>query len=155
MVAIATQTGARRSEILRSRREDVDFARGTITLREKKRTHKQAITFRRVELTPFLEKALKERFAESTSIYTIAQTVNQPVTGCAAHHQLKASLKNSQFSVIRGFHVFRHSFVSQLAAGGVDQRIIDEFTGHQSDEMRKRYRHLFPHVRKQAILAIT
>ena len=40
---------------------------------------------------------------------------------------------------------FRHSFASNLAAASVDQRIIDEWMGHQTEEqMRTRYRHLFP-----------
>jgi integrase len=33
---IAAYTGARRSEILRSRVDDIDFDAGTITIREKK-----------------------------------------------------------------------------------------------------------------------
>ncbi|MEZ6150377.1 MAG: hypothetical protein R3C09_09665 [Pirellulaceae bacterium] len=27
----------------------------------------------------------------------------------------------------------------------VDQRMIDAWVGHQTEEMRRRYRHLFPH----------
>lgn len=50
-----------------------------------------------------------------------------------------------------GFHTYRHSFASNLAAAGVDQRIIDEFMGHQTEAMRKRYRHLFPKHRRSAI----
>ena len=49
------------------------------------------------------------------------------------------------------FHVYRHSFVSNLAAAGVDQRVIDEWAGHSTDSMRKRYRHLFPASRRAAI----
>jgi integrase len=50
-----------------------------------------------------------------------------------------------------GFHTYRHSFASNLAAAGVDQRIIDEFMGHTTEAMRKRYRHLFPKDRRSAI----
>ena len=52
---------------------------------------------------------------------------------------------------IRGFHTFRHSFASNLAAKGIDQRVIDEWMGHQTEEMRKRYRHLFPDQQRKAI----
>jgi hypothetical protein len=38
-----------------------------------------------------------------------------------------------------------------LAAAGVDQRIIDEWMGHQTEEMRCRYRHLLPETKKTAI----
>jgi integrase len=33
----------------------------------------------------------------------------------------------------------------------VDQRIIDEWMGHQTEEMRKRYRHLLPDQQQMAI----
>jgi site-specific recombinase XerD len=35
--------------------------------------------------------------------------------------------------------MLRHSFISALASKGVDQRVIDEVVGHQSEEQRKRY----------------
>jgi integrase len=50
-----------------------------------------------------------------------------------------------------GFHTYRHSFASNLAALGVDQRVIDEWMGHTTEAMRKRYRHLFPKNRRSAI----
>ena len=52
--------------------------------------------------------------------------------------------------VLRGFHVFRHTFASLLAKGGVDQRVIDAFMGH-STEIRRRYQHLFPKERRSSI----
>ena len=44
-------TGIRRSEAIRSLRDDLDFRHGTILVREKKLSRTRAITFRRVELT--------------------------------------------------------------------------------------------------------
>ena len=44
-----------------------------------------------------------------------------------------------------------HSFASNCAAAGVDQRVIDEWMGHQTEEMVRRYRHLFPSQQRQAI----
>ena len=74
-----------------------------------------------------------------------------PVTKDEAHDHLKRTLSGSKWEVLRGYHVLRHSFISCLAAAGVDQRIIDEFVGHQTDEQRKRYRHLIPDVKQKAI----
>ena len=48
-------------------------------------------------------------------------------------------------------HTFRHSFASILAMKGVDQRIIDAMMGHQTEEMRARYQHLFPKAKQRAI----
>jgi integrase len=71
-----------------------------------------------------------------------------------AHDHFKRTLAGSKWGVLRGFHVLRHSFISCLAAAGVDQRIIDEFVGHQTDEQRRRYRHLVPDVKQKAIAAV-
>jgi integrase len=68
-----------------------------------------------------------------------------------AHCHFKRTLKGSKWERIKGFHTFRHSFASNLANGGVDQRIIDEWMGHQTEEMRRRYRHLFPEQQRKAI----
>ncbi len=35
-----------------------------------------------------------------------------------------------------------------------DQRIIDEFVGHQTDEQRRRYRHLIPDIKQKAITGV-
>ncbi|MGO9220307.1 MAG: tyrosine-type recombinase/integrase [Streptosporangiaceae bacterium] len=51
-------------------------------------------------------------------------------------------------------HVLRHSFISCLAAAGIDQRVIDDIVGHTSEEMRRRYRHLTPQVKSKAVLAV-
>jgi integrase len=71
-----------------------------------------------------------------------------------AHDHFKRTLAGSRWAVLRGFHVLRHTFISCLAAAGVDQRIIDEFVGHQTDEQRRRYRHLVPDVKQQAIAGV-
>jgi len=77
-----------------------------------------------------------------------------PVTRDEAHDHFKRTLAGSKWEVLKGYHVLRHSFISCLASAGVDQRIIDDFVGHQTDEQRKRYRHLVPDVKQKAITAV-
>ena len=55
---------------------------------------------------------------------------------------------------MKGWHCLRHSFISNLASQGIDQRIIDDFVGHTTEQMRRRYRHLFPDVKQAAIDAV-
>jgi integrase len=74
-----------------------------------------------------------------------------PVTKDEAHDHFKRTLSGGKWKILKGYHVLRHSFVSCLAAAGVDQRIIDEFVGHQTEEQRRRYRHLVPDVKQKAI----
>jgi len=67
-----------------------------------------------------------------------------PLTEDEFHRHFKQALKILGWEVGRGAHALRHSFISALASAGVEQRIIDEVVGHQSEEQRRRYRHLHP-----------
>jgi integrase len=61
------------------------------------------------------------------------------------------TLAGTKWEKLKGFHVLRHSFVSNCAAAGVDQRLLDSWVGHTTEEMRRRYRHLIPSIEQQAI----
>jgi integrase len=73
------------------------------------------------------------------------------VTRDECHDHFKRTLAGTRWEVLRGLHALRHSFISACASKGVDQRLIDEWVGHQTDEQRKRYRHLFPSVQRAAL----
>jgi integrase len=78
-----------------------------------------------------------------------------PLTPSECHHHVKRVLRQSdRWAIIRGLHVFLHSMISCLAAAGVDQRIIDDIVGHTTEEMRRRYRHLTPELKSQAVIAV-
>jgi integrase len=55
---------------------------------------------------------------------------------------------------VQGCHVLRHSFASNCAQKGADQRIIDAWMGHQTEAMRRRYSHLFPDQQQAAIHSV-
>ena len=81
--------------------------------------------------------------------------VPSPLTTSECHHHVKRVLRLSdRWAVVRGLHVLRHSMISCLAAAGVDQRIIDDIVGHTTEEMRRRYRHLTPQLKSQAVIAV-
>jgi integrase len=77
-----------------------------------------------------------------------------PLTEDEAHDHLKRTLAGSEWDVIRGYHVLRHSFISACASRGIDQRLIDEWVGHQTDEQRGRYRHLYPSVQAEELKSL-
>ena len=149
MIATAAYTGMRRGELIRSQIKDVDLESGIITIREKKRIRGQNST-RRVPICEALRRRLEPYLDRYSSIDTFALDC-RPLTRNQAHHYFKKSLDKSKWSVIRGWHCLRHSFISCLASKGVDQRILDDFVGHQTEAMRKRYRHLFPDTQKAAL----
>jgi integrase len=162
MIVFAAYTGARRSEMLRALASDVDLAGGTITIREKKRVVGKRST-RTAPITPKLAEVIREWLAvrpDNSSLFCQAEQVARSrtrrdgptaVTKDEAHDHFKRTVAGSKWSSLRGYHVLRHSFISALASEGVDQRVIDEIVGHQSEEQRKRYRHLYPKVMKDAI----
>jgi integrase len=162
MFVFAAHTGARRSEILNSRIDDFDFEAGTVLLREKKRSRKLGTTYRRVDLTPLLLQVMQHWFDyHPGGLYTIndARRLNsvngsahgEPLYAVAAQKYFRRVLKGTRFAKLRGFHIFRHSFASNLASLGVDQRIIDDMMGHCTEEMRHRYRHLLPSTKRAAV----
>ena len=162
MIVFAAHTGARRSELLRSRIDDFDFAARSVLVREKKRSHEKSLTYRRVPMTDLLLKTMTEWFDQHPGgPYTICADLparrgksresHAPLTRSEAHDHFKRTLRGSRWGKIRGFHVLRHSFCSNLAAAGVDERLIQEWMGHMSEETSRRYRHLFPDQQQRAI----
>jgi len=77
-----------------------------------------------------------------------------PLTRNEVHHFFKSALKESKWDVLRGLHALRHSFVSACATKGMDQRLVESFAGHMSADMSRRYAHLYPSVRQDAINAV-
>jgi integrase len=73
------------------------------------------------------------------------------LTRTEASDHFNRTLANTPWANLTGWHVLRHSFVSNCAVAGVDQRLIDAWVGHTTEEMRRRYRLLIPSVELQAI----
>ena len=77
--------------------------------------------------------------------------IGTPVTRDELHNHFQRPLKGSKWEVLHGWHALRHSFCSNCAAAGVEQRLINDWVGHQTAAMVRLYRHLFPNKQRQAI----
>ncbi len=155
MFCFAAFTGARRSEMLRSMIDDFDFAGDTVTIREKKRDRSKELTFRTVPLAPAFKQVMQEWLREHPGgNLTICKRPNEPITVQMAAKAFRLAVDESKWKVLLGWHVFRHSFASNCALKGIDQRVIDKWLGHQTEEMRLRYQHLFPDQQQQAIRTV-
>ena len=155
MMVTAAFTGARRSELIRSQRSDFNFDTRILTIRERKRKRGEAST-RQVPITPQLLKVVKHWFdtyhpGGKYSFATPDAGTGRQVTRDKAHDRFRSALDGGVWENVRGWHCLRHSFISNLACAGIDQRFIDEFVGHTTEEMRKRYRHLFPDAKHEAL----
>lgn len=157
MLTFVAYSGVRRSEMMRSQIDDFDFDSRTVLIREKKRSRSQATTYRRVDMADTLIKVMKAWFSNHPGgQFAFCMPVRsgqtpKPLSRDQARDQFRRTFYKSKWEKVRGFHVLRHSFASNLASKGVDQRIIDLWMGHQTEAMRLRYRHLLPSSRASAI----
>jgi integrase len=158
--AIPAYTGMRRGEVLRLRWSDVDLVQGHVVARSLKQSRRAVETKRRIDLHPQLARELTAwRGKRPAGQYVVCEPgglvpLGRDLANRAFWQPMRGTpwclnSKKNWFKV--GFHTYRHSFASNLAAAGVDQRVIDEFMGHSTESMRRRYRHLFPRDRRSAI----
>jgi integrase len=152
MFAFCAYTGARRSEILRSEREDWDFAAGTVAIRQKKADTSRTFTLRPVPIHPALAEIMRAWFKNHHGEpYTLCTENQKPIGPRMGTEYFAAALKESKRAAVPGFHCFRHSMASIMASKGIDQRIINEILGHSTEDMVKRYRHLFPAKKEESV----
>jgi integrase len=162
LFVLAAHTGARRSEMIRMKWTDVDFEGGLVTLHERKKSHEKRTT-RFVPMSPLLREALSQwrnSHPGGDHVFTHSDVYSRrkkgsikgtPLTADQSYDQFKLTLKNSKWNRLKGWHVFRHSFCSNCAAKRIDQRMIDAWAGHLSEDMVRRYRHLLPDQQLEAI----
>jgi len=162
--AVPAYTGMRRGEVLRLRWADIEFDRDGIWARSRKQSRQAVETKRRIDLHPELKAVLADWQGrrphgqyvacddgklEAMDRHPAEERFWQPLRGtdwCIPGRNDRPKI---------GYHTYRHSFASNLAAAGVDQRVIDEFMGHTTEAMRRRYRHLFPAARRAAITSFS
>ena len=153
MFATAAYTGMRRSEMLRCQLEDIDLESNTITIREKKRVRGKRST-RSVPICTALKQVLVVYLnSHPGGLFSFTADGNS-FTANQVRNYFETALNKTKFKVLQGWHVLRHSFISNCAAKNIDQRIIDGWVGHQTEQQRQRYRHLFPNVQKAAIESV-
>ena len=162
--AFAAFTGARRSEIMRSEIHDLDFKQKKVMIRQKKRETDKNLTFREVILHSTLANIMQDWFKiHPGSNYTIVTPPSmshsrirsdkpQPLSADQMQDHFTRTLESSEWEMLRGWHVLRHSFASNCARQGIREAVIDSWMGHSPDsKIKKRYQHLFPEDTQSAM----
>ena len=153
-ICVAAYTGGRFSEIHRLKWADVLWStrdrRGHILLRGRKGSRSRVESPRRIPLKRNLECILQEYNRSANAAWVFSEETGERHPKHYFYWRLKKLTDGTDFEGIR-FHTFRHSFASNLAKRGVDQRMIDRLMGHQTEAMRRRYQHLFPDEKQEAI----
>ncbi len=157
----AAHTGARRNELMRSKMTDASAE--VLTVREKKR-RRGTLTTRRVPMSPRLRAAIvqwttqrpagaNELFCHGGPSRCFSQD-GEPISKDEMNHYFEKAIRGTKYCQLVGWHCLRHFFCSNCAAKGIDQGIIDAWVGPTTDEMCRRYRHLFPSSEKAAMQTV-
>ena len=147
MSVCAAYSSARKSELLRSQQEDFDFEYGKfgrMKVREKKRKKKQSLSFRYIELHPFLRDVMLAHLAKHKSKYTFPSATGGEFNTDDCRYFFKKSLAKSKWKVVAGFHLFRHSFCSNCISLNVPLARLSKWTGDSISTLMEFYIHLVP-----------
>jgi integrase len=150
----AAFTGARRGELLRSERDDWNSEAAQVTLLQKKADRSKTFTRREVPIHPTLDEVMRDWFGQNPTALAFATEEGRPINGRLATRHFRRAVAGGKWAVLHGWHTFRHSFASNLASSGVDQRDINEYWCHHTEEMERRYRHLLPAKKAHALLSL-
>jgi len=124
---IAIWTGARISEAVKVRREDVDFLQGEIRFREKKQGDRPIIKAMHPSLTEFLRNLSVDDYPpESANEGTLGDRFKKAVS--------KSGVPNATF------HWLRHTLASRLFEEGINERDAAAILGH-TQAVHKVYAH--------------
>ena len=161
---IPAYTGMRRGEVLRLTWQDVNLEQDCVFARSRKQSRSRTMTGRCIDLHPELKRELLAwRKRRPRGQFVLSENgSSEPLTNDRANYWFWQPMRGTSWCLdnrrswfMVGFHTYRHSFASNLAAAGVDQRVIDEWMGHQTLAMQRRYRHLFPSQRRDAITSFS
>jgi len=137
VVVLALSTGARYSEIMNLRWDDIDLVRGVAKLEKTKNGEKRAIPLTGLVLTLLTE--LKRTRQRIDSPYLFPRLDGK--APMEIRKAWEAALKEAKIKDFR-FHDLRHSAASYLAMNGATLVEIAAVLGHKTLQMVKRYSHL-------------
>lgn len=144
-------TGMRLSEVLGIEVQDIDFAGGTIRIRDGKTGSRYA------HMTEPVSQILQARCSSRPD--------SRIFTGKDGRHLIDSDTSNTFLRAVNAcglnpkgtdhrnrvsFHTLRHTYCSWLAMRGVPLYVIGELVGHTTTQMTKRYAHLCPSTAKSA-----
>jgi integrase len=146
IVITALHTGARKSEILKLRWDQVDLKHGFILFKGSMAKNGER---REVPINDTLRTTLSGivRRIDLPFVFYNPGT-DEPYTMVA--RSFASTLKKAKITDFR-FHDLRHTFASHLAMSGVELITIKKLLGHKDITMTLRYAHLAPAQKKRAV----
>lgn len=131
-------TGLRRAEAQKARREDIHEGRIKVQSDEEGRT--KSGRWRSVPLNATARLALEYLGDDYLLPRMTPQALSRAFGKCAERAGLRGSI-----------HSLRHTFCSQLVMAGVPLRTVQKLAGHASSKTTERYSHLAPQYLEAAV----
>ena len=140
IVTVAIHTGMRKGEILKPRRDQVNFNQGIISILDTK-NHER----RDIPMNDTVKAVLKGM--EGNGHFFCSED-GKPFGD--VRRSFETALRKSGIEDFR-FHDLRHTFASNLVMAGEDLNTVRELLGHKDLTMTLRYAHLAPNLKKKAV----
>jgi integrase len=143
MILVALRTGLRQGELLGLEWRDVDLGRRSLVVARSIVygivSSPKSNRIRQVPLTSDLVGALQS--LPRVGPYVFASDAVSPTTTYAARHALQRVERRTGTRHLN-WHLFRHTFASQLVQRGVPLRCVQQLLGHATITMTERYSHV-------------
>ncbi len=140
-IKFAMFTGMRRGELMRLAWNDVDFERGSVTLRDPKGGKTTAV-------------AVSTQALDTIRDLPVTSDLVFPGKGGMTRYDFKGPWqrirKAAGLPEDFRFHGLRHHFASMLVSNGIDMAVVSKMLTHKDLSMTQRYAHLSPGALKEA-----
>lgn len=143
-------TGARLNDVLGMTWEDVDLARGTVTIIQDKRNGKRVT----IPIAAPLRRVLEAIPRGTPASRVFRRPTGEPFSDREVQRAFAVALRITKLRAELTPHSLRHTFASWLVMQGTPLRTVQELLGHADIRMTIRYAHLSPSHLAEAVAAI-
>jgi site-specific recombinase XerD len=139
LIMLVYSAGLRVSEVVKLRREDIDFERKALFIRSAKGRKD-----RYVMLSDVAARALREYLKQAIHSAWLfpGQPAGNHLSARSAQKVFDQTLSKAGINKDISIHGLRHSFATHLLEGGTDVRYIQKLLGHTSIRTTERYTHV-------------
>jgi integrase len=156
LVIVALHTGMRKSELLKLKWSDVDFATGTIHVRDPKSGEDEHVPMNETSkrtLSVLSDSRTRVVALKDRALNHLNRHVFTAPEGGYMHvlnRYWYPALRRAGIEGLR-FHDLRHTFASRAAMSGVDLYTLQALMRHRSPQMTQRYAHLSAAHQREAV----
>ena len=142
-IKFALLTGLRRGEIFKLKRDDVDFERGLVTIRDPKGGVTETLPLNKAAMTILEDLEVTSPLVFPGPGGRQRKSIRETWGSVKKHAGLPADFR---------FHGLRHNWASRLVSAGYDLAVVQKLLSHKHASTTARYAHLRPDVVKEAAL---